>query len=357
MPRLRSSSWSDDPDDWDYDVPEDQIMYRQPHRAPPRTPYSFDRVNTDFSDGIGAKNRRSGNRYRVTRRDALYGQSRRRRSTRWDGRSLDSDYSNDSDDEDSIFRCHSYHTPLGGNGAGSWDIWMEVPIRISADNDKLKSSFVGTWRWPQNPGAGHVGAMPIHLCHVAAAKSWTDAEGQHRLDLTTVQDFANAADPAASPFRWLHVETDKLDFDEYQTIALNTPDLSRDWKIVILSLLKRIRKEAQGHDENNWNTWSMRADSAEITMPKKYKTSLTAISASFPYFAVGKKDPSCPPSTHKFAGAGLFEMILDRNFEQSLPKMVEELGSTAFIYTAHVWSLQFDKSELKSTPRGYEVLC
>jgi hypothetical protein len=208
---------------------------------------------------------------------------------------------------------------------------------------------MGTWPWPQECGAGRVGSTPVHLCHVAAAKRWFDAEGLHRLDLASVKEFEKPTDEAGYPFRWLHVEANNLDFDEFQTIALNTPNLSRDWKIVVLSLLTRVRKIAKNHDGNSWNTWVMRADSAELTMPKKYKTGLTAMSSSFPYFAVGKKNSPHSASAHRFAGCGLFEWIIDRNFEQSFPKMAKDTNDAGFIYTAHVWSIILDKSETACT--------
>jgi hypothetical protein len=245
-------------------------------------------------------------------------------------------------DENTAFKCHPYRLPLGGDG---YTIWSEVPIRISSENDRLKSNFMGTWPWPQKPGAGRIRSTATHLCYVAAAKRWCDAEGHHRLDLASVEEFETPMEEAAYQFRWLHVETDILDFDEFQTIALSTPNLSRDWKIVVLNLLTRVRKRAKTHDGNSWNTWVMRADSAELTMPKRHKTSLTAISTSFPYFAVGKKNSLHSASTHNFAGDGLFEWSIDRNFEQSFPRMVEDKDDAGFVYTAQVWSLLLDKSE------------
>lgn len=219
----------------------------------------------------------------------------------------------------------------------------------------MKANFMGTWPSPRNPGTGRVGSATTHLCYVTTAKRCSDAEGQHRLDLASVGEHETPMEDAAHPFRWLHIETDVLDFDEFQTIALNTPDLSRDWKIVVLNLLTRVRKRAKTHDGNSWNTWVMRADKAELTLPKKHKTNLTAISTSFPYFAVGKKNSLHSASTHKFAGDGLFEWSIDRNFEQSFPDMVEDKHGAGFIYTAHIWSLSLGKSEQRRTDVSFNM--
>ena len=226
---------------------------------------------------------------------------------------------------------------------------MQVFIRDAKGNGDVKFHGMGSWPWPHKSGDGRNASGAIHLSNISAAKRWNDDEGQHHLDLTTVDDLAKVDRNTPHTFKWLHVQTDKLDFDEFRTIALSTPGLEKDWRIVLLSLLRRVREVARTHDGNSWNTWVMRADSAELTMPKKYDVDLTAISVSFPYFALDVKSASHNASTHQFPGSGLFEWIMERNFEQLFPRMVDcaEVDEK-FIYTAHVWCLVFDKSEMVS---------
>jgi hypothetical protein len=240
-----------------------------------------------------------------------------------------------------------YQAPVGDcRFAPAWEIWCPFPIRSAINLRFLDRNDRGTWPWPRESGHTRSGSKSTHLCKVMSAKTWSDGEGKSRVDLTTTATLDKTETDESHDFQWLHVQTEHLDFDEFQTIALNAPGLSRDWKLVVLGLLDRIRRLNKSTCGRNWLPWSMRTDSLETTMPKKHDVDLSAISISFPYFALGSKK-SQATSRHLLPGSGLFESILDRNFEQLFHKMVnEEQSEDSYVYTSHVWCITFDKCNI-----------
>lgn len=251
------------------------------------------------------------------------------------------------------FKCHSYNIPSGYSSyprTETHDIWMEFFIRSTDGKGGLAMQGSDSWPWTHMSGIRRTKSEDIHLHNVIAAKAWSDAEGRHRLDLTTTADFKTAETDAAYPFRWLHVQTDTMDSEEFRNIVVNTPNLSRNWKIVAMRLLERIQRNsaaATGRDGNKCTGCVMRADSAELAAKGHNHTRLTAISVDFPFHALGTKSTSHTVGTTHMHQSSLFESAAEDSFEQTFSRMVgDEASEERCISPSHLWCFILDKSML-----------
>jgi hypothetical protein len=249
------------------------------------------------------------------------------------------------------FKCHDYHSPIGTEGR---HLSINVKLHGINKSQPLEANAVGSWTWPDATGPGGSTAQPLHLCNITAARRWFDAEREHRLDLTCTPGLDKTTDESSSyPIKWLHVQRKKLDFDEFSAIALNTPGLSKDWKVVILSLLKRIRFIARSDGDDHLGPWLLRSDGSELG-GRTGDVGIAATSVSFPYFALGPKSGHGPKDTPQqfpimtlFQWDDRFESAKEWDMEQVFPRMAEgKETKDQIVYVPHVWSIILDKSEL-----------
>lgn len=177
-----------------------------------------------------------------------------------------------------------YHAPLGQQGE---PLWMEVKVRGLGKRGLLESNLPGPWQWPEQEEYNSSDTPSVRLLRVIQARRWFDTESHHVLDMTCAPCSDDLEGPAAKAMTWLHVEKLSLDFDEFCTIVLSRPGLSKSWKIVLLSLLKRVRHLHRIHGSSHYFPWVMRADSSEMGLSMKSDAILSATSVSFPYIAAG----------------------------------------------------------------------
>jgi hypothetical protein len=164
---------------------------------------------------------------------------------------------------------------------------MEVKVRGLGKRGLLESNLPGSWQWPEQGEYNSSDTSLVHLLRVIQARRWFDTESHHVLDMTCAPCYDDLKVPAAKAMTWLHIESLSLDFDEFCTIVLSRPGLSNNWKIVLLSLLKRVRHLYRIHGSSHYFPWVMRADSSEMGLSMKSDAILSATSVSFPYIAVG----------------------------------------------------------------------
>jgi hypothetical protein len=227
----------------------------------------------------------------------------------------------------SQFRCHAYHIPIS---CFALDIWMDVEIRTLSSNEQIDTKGIASWLWPQIPGKHGTEAQPLTYTQFAAAKRWYGTDNSHRLDLT-LSDTAAESRPQAS--RWLHVCRHQPSFDEFQAIALNAPELNNDWKVVILSLLGKVRDSNSTQNECDWGPWLLRADSSALGTRDQHDINLTATTLSFPYFSIRQAQ----------SGNGSFSygQLFRQDSEQLFPAMVDKCS----LYVPHLWAISMNNSK------------
>lgn len=243
-----------------------------------------------------------------------------------------------------------YHAPLGQHGE---HLWMEVKVRGLGKRGLLKSSFPGSWKWPEQGEYNGSDTSSVRLLRVISARRWFDTEGHHVLDMTSAPRSDDVGDPAARDMTWLHVESLSLDFDEFCTIVMSRPGLSNNWKIVLLSLLNRVRNLHRIHGSSHYLPWVMRADSSELGLSTKSDQILSAASVSFPFFAIGPLQGHGPKDTDDqypimslFEWDNRFESAKEWDSEQIYRNMSEDIDTKdSIIYVPHVWSVVFDNSK------------
>jgi len=255
---------------------------------------------------------------------------------------------------------HQYKVPLGDQGE---PLSIDIKIRGLAGNQLLKTAPVGLSPWPEKiSGTIHPAWSQMKLVHIIGAKRWFDSESlHHTLDLACSASSNLEEGRRKEKMRWLHVNQQKLNFDEFETIILSAPDLSRDWIIVLLSLLKRVRKYHHDDSTERFFPWMLRADSLELGLPNARKMTLSATTISVPYFAIGSMFGHGPRNTdHQYPIMSLFEW--DNRFEsakewdseQSFRLMHDSAeNKESIIYVPQVWAITFNDSRfLKIYPDG-----
>jgi hypothetical protein len=181
------------------------------------------------------------------------------------------------------------------------------------------------------------------------------------LDMTCAPRSDDLKGPAAKAMTWLHVESLSLDFDDFCTIVLSRPGLSNNWKIVLLSLLKRVRHLHRIHGSSHYFPWVMRADSSEMGLSMKSDAILSATSVSFPYIAVGplqghgtKDTDDQYPIMSLFEWDNRFESAKEWDSEQIYRIMSDENDTKdSIIYIPHVWSVVFDRTIITYGPVAF----
>jgi hypothetical protein len=143
--------------------------------------------------------------------------------------------------------------------------------------------------------------------------------------------------------------------------VLSRPGLSNNWKIVLLSLLNRVRNLHRIHGSSHYFPWVMRADSSEMRLSTKSDATLSATSVSFPYFAVGPLQGHGPKDTDDqypimslFEWDNRFESAKEWDSEQIYRIMSDESGTKdSIIYVPHVWSVVFDHTIITYGPVAF----
>lgn len=231
----------------------------------------------------------------------------------------------------SQFRRHDYHAPESRYGR---KIWMDVELRAIELGDQVDTEGLASWSWPDTSGKYGTDAQALTYTTYSAAKRWYNIDNNHRLDLTSSEDLERNHHRTS---KWLHVCRQKPSFDEFQAIAVNTPGLSDDWKVVVLSLLQRVREVNSTRDEREWRLWVQRADSSTIGAKDHLDANLTATSLSFPYFAVRQ---DCHPGSDPYG----YQRSKHGNFEYLFPAMAKDQN----LYVPHIWAIMMNDS--KYTP-------
>ncbi|KAF2684217.1 hypothetical protein K458DRAFT_404491 [Lentithecium fluviatile CBS 122367] len=245
-------------------------------------------------------------------------------------------------------KCHAYNVPFGDHGE---PLSIDIKIRGFGREHLLERDLVGRWPWLRaDTGQSHPGGEQTKLLSIVGAKRWFDSESHHTLDLTCSSQLSDDQSSTEDTIRWLHVERQRLEFDEFTTLVLGVPHLSQDWKIVLLSLLKRIRKLHYDHSTNRFFPWTLRADSADLGLTGAGDTTLSATAVSFPYFALGSLFGHGPKNTDEqypimslFEWDDRFESAKEWDAEQSFRLMNDAKNSRdSIIYVPHVWAIAFN---------------
>jgi hypothetical protein len=251
-----------------------------------------------------------------------------------------------------------YHAPLGQHGE---PLWIEVKVRGLGNRGLLESNLPGPWQWPEQGEYKSSDTSSELLLRVIQARRWFDTESHHVLDMTCAPSSDDTEGPAVKTMTWLHVKSPSLDFDEFRTIVLSRPGLSNNWKIVLLSLLNRIRQLHRIHGSNHYFPWVMRADSSEMGLNMKSDAILSATSVSFPYFTTGplqghgsKDTDDQYPSMSLFEWDSRFESAKEWDSEQIYRIMSDESGTKdSIIYVPHLWSVIFDRTIITYGPVAF----
>ncbi|KAF2492974.1 hypothetical protein BU16DRAFT_95292 [Lophium mytilinum] len=247
-------------------------------------------------------------------------------------------------------KCHPYNIPFGDGGE---PLSIDIHIRGSDRKQMSEKNIMGFWAWSDaDSGQRHHTGLKMKLLSIVGAKRWFDSENHHTLDLTCSSGSDDENLLPKDTMRWLHVEQQILDFDEFKTIVLRTPNLSRDWSIVLLSLLKRIRKLHYDHSTNRFFPWTLRADSCELGLSGAANTALSATTISFPCFALGSVFGHGPRETDQqhpmmslFEWDDRFESSKEWDSEQSFRLMNDgTVDKDSIIYVPHVWAIAFNNT-------------
>lgn len=246
-------------------------------------------------------------------------------------------------------KCHPYNIPFGDHGEPlSIDIKIRGPGRkqfLDKNPIELPLDADSGWRHP-------IGKQ-TNLA-IVGAKRWFDSESDHTLDLTCSSEPNSDKSMDKDTMRWVHVEQQRLKFEDFKSLVLSSvPNLSRDWRIVLLSLLERIRKLYYDHSTNRFFPWTLRADSSELGLPGEGDATLSATAISFPYFALGPVSGHGPRNTERqypimslFEWDDRFESAKEWDMEQSFHLMHDgPSNKDSIIYVPHVWALAFNDSE------------
>jgi len=247
-------------------------------------------------------------------------------------------------------RCHAYNVPIDDNGE---PLSIDIKIRGFGREQPLKGDLVGWGFWSQaDMGQNYPNREQTNILNILGAKRLFDSESHYKLDLTCSSQ-PSGDDGSTDRIRWLHVERQRLEFDEFTIIVLEAPHLSQDWKILLLSLLKRIRKLHYDHSTNHLSPWTLRADSADLGLTGVRNTTLSATAVSFPYFALGSFLGHGPMNTDcQYPIMSLFEW--DDRFESAKEWKTERLfrlmneakdSNDSIIYVPHIWAITFSDSE------------
>jgi hypothetical protein len=245
-------------------------------------------------------------------------------------------------------KCHPYNIPFDDHGEQlSVDIRLRAPgMKQLTENNILRSSL-GVDFGLRNPTRTQM------KLDIVGAKRWFDSISQHTLDLTC-SSASKDEETTQDKIRWLHVEEQCPDFDDFRAIILGSDtNLSPEWSVVLLGLLERVHKLHYDHSTGRYSPWMLRANSSELALQDTGDTALSAITVNFPYFALGSIFGHGPRNTkHQFPVMSLFEC--DDRFESAKEWDLEQSfrlmnsGSEdkeSIIYVPHVWAVVFDNSE------------
>ncbi|KAF1951107.1 hypothetical protein CC80DRAFT_597741 [Byssothecium circinans] len=251
-------------------------------------------------------------------------------------------------------KCHPYTVPFSDHGEP-----LSVHVKINGPDKKklLEKSSTGLWLWPEVHSTVERKAK---LLNIIGAKRWFDSESQHTLDLTCAPG-PDDEKGRANTTKWLHVKRQHLDFDEFRAIVLSVPNLSRDWSIVLLSLLKRIRTLHYDQSTDRFFPWTLRADSAELGLSGTGGKTLSATSISFPYFELGPVLGHGPKNTdYQYPIMSLyewddrFESVKEWDSEQSFRLMNDGAADKdSIIYVPHVWAITFGDTIITYGPVSF----
>ena len=250
------------------------------------------------------------------------------------------------------WKCHSYNKPLGDYGE---PLSTHVRIIRSDGNQTSGRNTVGFWQWPDVEPTYHSSVdKNTKLMDISEAKRWfDDSKNHHTLDLTCLPRSEIRQNRGSGSMRWLHVERQNLDFDEFKAIVLSAPDMSRDWNIVLLSLLQRIQRLQYDPSTDRFSPWIMRADRSNPGLPDSKSNALSAISINMPYFALRPIPDSGTRSTDQkhsamtlFEWDDRFEGTNEWDSEQSFRIMCEQPeDKNSLVHVPHVWTMAFNDSE------------
>jgi hypothetical protein len=194
--------------------------------------------------------------------------------------------------------ARKYRIPFGANGKA---LSIEIQIRGPAKTQLLEQGPTGSWPWPyENSGQHFSFDKRVKLLKVTGAKRWFSSETHHTLDLTCSSGGFDEDDQTKDTILCLHVERQSLtleDFDEFSSVVMSAPNLSREWSIVLSSLLKRVRKDYYDPSIARFRLWALRADGTDVGLSDTNDTTLSATTIGLPYFALGPLCGHGPSST------------------------------------------------------------
>jgi hypothetical protein len=144
-----------------------------------------------------------------------------------------------------------------------------------------------------------------------------------------------------------------MGFDEFKAIVLSAPGLSRDWNLVLQSLLKQIQKTKYDQSTDRFYPWVMRADSSNLGLSDAGDTTLSAMSINIPYFALNPISSSGIKLTDQknsvmtlFEWDDRFESTKEWDSEQSFRVMSDRPDDKdSAIHVPHVWTMVFSNSK------------
>jgi hypothetical protein len=251
-------------------------------------------------------------------------------------------------------KCHPYNIPVGTNGE---ILSIDVRIIRSDRNKILENSSAGSWPWSDaEPRSHHAISKNAKLLKISGANRWfDDSKNHHMLDLTCISGPSNAQAMEKTSMRWLHVERQKLDFNEFKAIVLSAPNLSRDWNLVLLSLLKQIQRLHHYHSTDRFYPWTLRADSSNLGLSSTKDTALSALSTSLPYFVLSPiSGQGSHPIMTLFEWDDRFESTKEWDSEQTFRVMDRTEDKDSIIHIPHVWTMAFNDSRSRvSWSRAY----
>jgi hypothetical protein len=244
-------------------------------------------------------------------------------------------------------KCHPYNIPFGDHGEQlSVNIRLRGPVmKQLTENNILRSSLVGDF--------GLRKSNRTHTKLIVGAKRWFDSINQYTLDLTCLSG-SKDEETTQDAIRWLHVEEQCPDFEDFKAIVMSSdPNLSSEWSVVLLGLLERVRKLHYDHSTGRFSPWMLRADGSELALQDPADTTLSAITVNFPYFALGSIFGHGPRNTkNQFPVMSLFECddrfesAKEWDLEQSFRLMNSGSGDKeSIVYVPHVWAVVFDNSK------------
>ncbi|KAF2457630.1 hypothetical protein BDY21DRAFT_30142 [Lineolata rhizophorae] len=162
-----------------------------------------------------------------------------------------------------------------------------------------------------------------------------------------------------SGFRWLHIRSRSMDFDEFKTAILQTPNLSRCKRKVVEALLRRIEKDKV----RNFMDGSfvepgtvLRSEGVPSEKERLLDTSTeSAIFVSFPFLDIRnqqarsrgqrKRSTSLHPTRSLLQSFYPFESTRERDNEQALRKFGEK-HSREILYVPQFWAMTLGEAAL-----------